>query len=123
MGMFDDSDFQKILDGYDEGIPDGYVDASSTVKVFEEFVDSLATLNVDDSQSKILFMMRVVNMVNRDDPLSSFEVLSAATFHIINLITIGRMIDEEFMNKYIDMLYNQALPTLRDTGGSFPYWD
>lgn len=123
MGVFDNEDFQKILDGYDEGVPSGFVDGTSTIKVFEEFIDAVATLNSEDDTSRILFMMRVTNMIDMNDPISAVEVLSAATFHVVNLISIGMALDEDFMKKYVDMLYNKILPTLKDEGGSLPYWD
>lgn len=123
VGVFDNEDFQKILDGYDEGPPSGFVDSESTIKKFEEFIDAIATLNPEDEKSRILFMMRVTNMIDMNDVMTAVEVLSAATFHVINLMTIGLSQDEDFMQKYVDTLYQTVLPALKSDGGSIPYWD
>lgn len=123
MSFFENEDFEKIIDGYGDSVPDGYVDASRSFKVFEEFTEALSVLNVDDEQSRMIFMMRIINMVNQEDELSSFEVLSASTYHIINLLSICVGFKEDFMQTYTEMMYEHALPELKKDGGDIPYWD
>lgn len=123
MSFFENEDFEKIINGFGQDVPDGYVDASKTFNVFEEFTEALSVLNLYDEQSRMIFMMRIINMVNQEDELSQFEVLSAATYHIINLLNICVGFKEDFMQSYIDMMYEHALPELKKDGGDIPYWE
>lgn len=123
MSLFDNEDFEKVINDIDGSVPDGVIDGTEYVKIFVGFVDHLASLNPEDEQSRILFMMNVMNLVDSNDEASAYEVISACCYHIVTLLGSATRFNSDIKDNYLRMLYNEVIPNLTEDAKSMPYWD
>lgn len=123
MEFFDEKDFEKIIGQDFDDIPDGVVDGTQYINMFEGIVNDLSMLDLDDDKSRILFMMRIINHIDHSNEESSYEVISALCYHIISLMGIGEQMHDGFVKQYIDSLYAEVIPSLKTESGSMPYWN
>jgi len=126
MSFFSDDDIDQAIRNMGE-VPDGLIDNTGYVNLFSAHIEAIKSLNIEDEESRLIYMMRVVNMIGdqsaEDFEVRSIENITCMTFHIVNLLQIGSMMKHDFMEMYIDSLENEVLPKLVEDQGAMPYWN
>jgi hypothetical protein len=123
MSLFGDDDFEKFIEKSTNSVPDGVVDGTSYINIFSNFANYLAMLDPEDEQSRVLFMMNTMNLIDNNDPTSAYEVLSACCYHVVTLLSAGIFYNENFKEIYMKMVYDEIIPNLSENASTMPYWD
>lgn len=126
MSFFSDDDIEQAIRNMGE-VPDGLIDNTGYVDLFAAHIEAIKSLDIEDEQSRLTYMMRVINMIGdpsaEDFEVRSVENITCMTFHIVNLLQIGSMMKDDFTKMYIDSLENEVLPKLIEDQGAMPYWN
>lgn len=128
MPFFNEDDYENVRKTQST-VPDGVIDGSSYVKVFTDFAKNLSNLDTDDVNSRIQFMMDIVNPVYLDenaqvmDKTYVFDLITCMSFHIVQLLVHGYRSSDEFKNSYIDLLNKEIIPGIIKECESLPYWE
>tara|TARA_B100002019_G_scaffold73910_1_gene63844 strand:- start:6736 stop:7119 length:384 start_codon:yes stop_codon:yes gene_type:complete len=126
MSFFSDDDIEQAIKNMGE-VPDGLIDNTNYVDLFAAHVECIDSLDINDEESRLTYMMRIVNMVgdpsDEDFEVRTVENATCMTFHIINLLQIGSMMKDDFVEMYVDSLRNEVLPQLNQDKGAMPYWN
>lgn len=122
MPVFDESDFDGVGKKEKE-IPDGLIDGSGYVDVFKYLLTHLENLEVDNYESKVKFMMNLVNPVyreNNDSPDMTyvFNLITAMSFHLVHLLQVAGGSDD-----YAYAVREQILPHIEREAQAIPYWE
>jgi len=126
MSFFSDDDIQQAIKNMGE-VPDGLIDNTGYVNLFAAHIEAIKCLDIEDEESRLTYMMRVINMIGdpsaEDFEVRSVENITCMTFHIVNLLQIGSMMKNDFTKMYVDSLENEVLPKLIEDQGAMPYWN
>lgn len=127
MPLFSEDDFKKIKKS-ELDMPDGLVDGNHYLEVFQDFAKYLEELDVTDYESKVKFMMNIVNPVFVGDTeevntVYVFDLITCMSFHIVQLIVSANGFNEEFKNKYIEILHDDIIPSVKSECEGIPYWN
>jgi len=126
MSFFSDDDIDQAIRNMGE-VPDGLIDNTGYVDLFAAHVECIDSIDINDEESRLTYMMRIVNMIGdssgEDFEVRTIENVTCMTFHIINLLQIGSMMKDDFVKMYVDSLRNEVLPQLVEDQGAMPYWN
>lgn len=124
MAYFSEDDINKAVENLDS-VPDGLIDNSDYVNTFIAVYEAMKNLEPESEDSRLLFMMRVINMMGDDSEISSrvLEVVTCLSFHIVNFMEIGTILRDDFVEKYISNLSDEIIPRLEAEKGVMPYWN
>lgn len=124
MGYFSEDEIEKALDNLNS-VPDGVIDNSSYVAIFAAVYEALNNVDIEDENSRLLCMMRIINMLGDESELPSrvYEVVTSLIFHVVNLLEVGGMIHDEFSHKYMRSIREDIIPRLEEEKGVMPYWN
>jgi hypothetical protein len=127
MPFFNEEDYNRMNRSKSEA-PDGLIDGGGYLKIFTDFAESIRDLDPNDFNSKIKFMMDVVNPVyiNEDGDVDKnyvFDLITCMSFHVIQLLLTGSSLHEDFKNNYIDILDREIIPTVTNECEGIPYWE
>lgn len=126
MSFFSDDDIEQAIRSMGE-VPDGLIDNTGYVDLFAAHIEAIKSLDIEDEESRLTYMMRVINMIGdpsaEDFEVRSVENITCMTFHIVNLLQIGSMMKDDFTKMYTDSLENEVLPKLIEDQGAMPYWN
>lgn len=129
MPIFDDNDFNSVQKALTE-MPDGMIDGSHYYELFCDFLEHLERLDILDSESKVKFMMGVINHVytfdENDEKVFNgqyiTDLVSCLCFHLMTLIQIGYTFNYDFKNQYVMYLQEEVMPVVKEETKSMPYW-
>lgn len=127
MPVFSENDFGTINRSQAE-MPDGLVDGGRYFEVFKSLAKELGSLDIEDYESKIQFMMNIVNPIYVDDEGENidksyvFDLITCLSFHVIQLLVTSSDFVEDFKNKYIDIIESDIMPSLENECKALPYW-
>lgn len=126
MGMFDESDFEELIDKMSSA-PDGVLDGSSYLDTFKQVYDHFFLLDHEDEVSRMKFMMNIMNLVttasDKDFDPEVFEVVAVLSFHLLHLFGIVHTYEEDFKGMYLSHLREKVIPDLEENSGAVPYWE
>jgi hypothetical protein len=128
MPFFSDDDISRV--GRDDmGVPDGVVDASHYLNVFKFVHESLKDLDPANFESKIKFMMSILNPIYMDkdaeilDKRYVFDLITCMSFHIVQLLMGASMLSDDFKEQYVHLVESQIIPVMDKECQALPYWD
>jgi len=124
MAYFSEDEIQKAVENLD-AVPDGLIDNSDYVNTFIAFYEAMRNIEPESEDSRLLFMMRVINMLGDDSGLNNrvIEVVTCMAFHIVNFMEIGTMLRDDFIEKYMLNLSDEIIPRLEAEKSVMPYWN
>jgi len=126
MGLFDESDFEELIDKMGSA-PDGVLDGLSYLDTFKKVYDYFFLLDHEDEVSRMKFMMNIMNLVttelDKDFDHEIFEVVAVLSFHLLHLFGIVHNYEEDFKGMYLSHLREKVIPDLEENSGAVPYWE
>lgn len=122
MPFFSQDDYDSI-GNKEKGVPDGVMDATSYYEVFKNLLSSIENLDVDSYESKVKFMMDIVNpsFTEGSENLDSHYVMNLITsmsYHLIALLT-----DNGDSSMYAKRVREHVLPHIEKESKAIPYWE
>lgn len=131
MPLFSEDDFDKVYGARNE-IPDGVVDGMSYAVTFENFLNHLEALDVFDAESKMKFMMNVINEVTDESgdliQRNTLDMITCSLFHTIHIMThaesiLSEMSSDSFVDIYTKSIRQDVLPVVKNECEALPYWE
>lgn len=126
MPFFSSDDYENI--DKTNQVPDGLIQGDHYYNVFENFLTELEFLDLFDYQSKVRFMMNIVNPVTNNDgnivdANYVFDLITCMSFHIVQLFLSGENTFDSFKERYLKAIREDILPVIKAECEALPYWE
>jgi hypothetical protein len=126
MPLFSEDDFNKISKSQLD-MPDGLIDGNHYYQTFETFLGHLENLDPKDYESKIVFMMNIVNPASNEDNSINheyvYDLITCMSFHIVELFSVAENYLNDFKNEYLKIIRQEVLEKVKQECEGLPYWE
>ena len=126
--MFSPDDFSH-LEKMNNTMADGITDASDSHEMLEKVVEIMSQTDFSSDESRMRFMMYMINLCYEDDDGESVLVED----NVINLVlalcfnysnVMSNLAEEGFdLDDYYNFLKTEVLPQMGEESKALPYWD
>jgi hypothetical protein len=122
--MFNKDDFENLNEINEDTVPDGVVDASNYALILRKTTEYLKETDYESSDSRMVAMMNVVNLMHEDEETlsddSAYGVTIALMYHIQTVLS--GMVNED-RQEYFNHLETEVLPIFDMESQTLPYYD
>lgn len=122
--MFNPHDFENINSNEPDAIPDGIVDASDYHKLLEQVTSYLQETDYDDSTSRMVCMMNVINLFHEsEDAIDENKVYGVTIGLMYHIQTVFSGMLQEDRDEYFQHIRNEILPIFESESTTLPYFE